>query len=107
MRIAKLLVPAGALVQASGGDTFSPTQLGFCGLLPAFFLASIPPSWNVDDDSVKSCALATPTALQDAATIALAANNVLMTRFMTFPPYGTLPSGGECSGGRRQIKALW
>src|SRR5688572_3493825 len=35
--IAKLRVLSGALVHASGGDTFWPVQFGFLAKLPAFF----------------------------------------------------------------------
>jgi hypothetical protein len=55
---AKLFVPSGTLVQANGGDTLSPMQLGFCLLLPAFLVCSIPPSLNSEEVIVKDCALA-------------------------------------------------
>ena len=44
MTSAKLVVPAGTLVQDSGGETLSPTQFGLDLLEPAFFFASIWPS---------------------------------------------------------------
>src|SRR6266699_4753161 len=45
------LVPAGGFDQDSVGDTLSPTQFGFFGLLPAFFFSSIVLSLEADDVS--------------------------------------------------------
>src|SRR5262249_50149977 len=55
----QLLVPAGGFDQDSAGDTFSPTQFGFCLLLPAFLVARRSPSLNEGDVIVKTpCAFA-------------------------------------------------
>src|SRR5829696_7545849 len=54
MTSAKLLVPAGTFVQLSGGEMFSPMQLGLVLMLPAFLTASIPPSLNVDEVSANA-----------------------------------------------------
>src|SRR5262245_44659935 len=59
IRMAKLLVPSGGLLQDSAGETFSPTQFGLDLLLPAIFVASLSPSLKLVDDSVNTpCALA-------------------------------------------------
>jgi len=42
---------AGGSTKASGGETFSPMQFGFFGLLPAFFFWSIVPSLKADEVS--------------------------------------------------------
>src|SRR5205807_414149 len=71
IRNAKLLVPAGGLIQDNCGETFSPRQFGFRGsfarLLPTF-LGIIWPSLKVVDDNSKSfsCALAVPAAHKPA-----------------------------------------
>src|SRR5436305_15122645 len=75
IRNAKLLVPAGGLIQDNCGETFSPRQFGFCGsfawLLPNF-LGIIWPSLKVVDDNSKSfsCALAVPAAHKAATPFA-------------------------------------
>src|SRR3954447_2462797 len=75
MTSAKLVVPAGTLVQDSGGETLSPTQFGLDLLEPAFFFASIWPSLNEDEVIVNTaCAFAlwplsvsaTPAAITNA-----------------------------------------
>src|SRR4051812_586143 len=59
IRMAKLLVPSGGLLQDSAGETFSPTQFGFDLLLPAIFVASRSPSLKLVDDNVNTpCAAA-------------------------------------------------
>src|SRR5262245_4414421 len=59
IRMAKLLVPSGGLLQASAGETFSPTQFGLDLLFPAIFVASRSPSLKLVDERVKTpCALA-------------------------------------------------
>src|SRR5262245_19399576 len=59
IRMAKLLVPSGGLLQDSAGETFSPTQFGLDLLFPAIFVASLSPSLKLVDDSVNTpCALA-------------------------------------------------
>src|SRR5690349_593549 len=59
IRMAKLLVPSGGLLQASAGETFSPTQFGLDLLFPAIFVASLSPSLKLVDDRVNTpCALA-------------------------------------------------
>src|SRR6516162_2723549 len=59
IRSAKLLVPAGGFAQDSAGETFSPTQFGFCLLLPAFLVARRSPSLNDGDVIVNTpCAFA-------------------------------------------------
>src|SRR5438128_12060913 len=58
IRIAKLFVPSGTPVQESCGDTFSPTQLGFCGLALATFRGIIWPSLNVVDVTANGSASA-------------------------------------------------
>src|SRR5689334_16624160 len=58
-RMAKLLVPSGGLLQASAGETFSPTQFGLDLLFPAILVASRSPSLKLVDDNVNTpCALA-------------------------------------------------
>src|ERR1043166_3106555 len=54
IRMAKLLVPSGGLLQASAGETFSPTQFGLSLLLPAIFVASRSPSLKLVDDNVNT-----------------------------------------------------
>src|SRR5204863_9626909 len=59
IRMAKLLVPSGGLLQDSAGETFSPTQFGLDLLLPAIFVASRSPSLKLVDDNVNTpCAAA-------------------------------------------------
>src|ERR1043166_5385749 len=57
IRMAKLLVPSGGLLQASAGETFSPTQFGLDLLLPAIFVASrSPPLKPADANANTPCA---------------------------------------------------
>jgi hypothetical protein len=68
---AKLLVSAGTLDQASGGETFSPLQFGLALLLPPFFAAIGVPSLKVDEVSVNgSAAKACPANSSAPAAIA-------------------------------------
>src|SRR3954466_8801994 len=61
MSIAKLLVPSGALAQASGGEIFSPTQFGLrCLSAQAFLTASWSLSFKAEEDSVSTSARAAP-----------------------------------------------
>src|ERR1700676_3145467 len=53
---AKLLVPTGGFFHSSGGEMFSPTQLGLDLSLPAFFTASLPLSSKLGEDSENSSA---------------------------------------------------
>src|SRR5712691_867964 len=76
MRMAKLLMPAGAPDQDSCGETLSPTQFGFCGFLLATFFGIIWPSWKVVDLSEKPCALASWLVHANAKTIPAPANIV-------------------------------
>src|SRR5262249_19348591 len=62
---AKLFVPSGTPDQASGGDTFSPTQFGVrCLSAHAFLTASVPLSCICDDVRVSTSAA---LALRDSA----------------------------------------
>src|SRR3954454_20075850 len=78
MSIAKLLVPAGAPDQDSSGDTFSPTQFGFCAFLLETFFGIIWPSWNVADLSDMACALATWLVAPSARASTAVASRVLV-----------------------------
>src|ERR1700686_541501 len=53
---AKLFVPAGGFFHSSGGEMFSPTQLGLDLSLPACFTASLPLSSKLGEDSENSSA---------------------------------------------------
>src|SRR4051812_23053824 len=77
MSMAKLLVPAGAPDQDSSGDTFSPTQFGFCAFLLETFFGIIWPSWNVADLS-DICALATWLVAPSARASTAVASRVFM-----------------------------
>src|SRR5689334_18193460 len=80
---AKLVVPAGTFVHANGGDTFSPTQFGFCLLAPAFFFASMPPSLKDEEVIVNtSAAWAVPTnsTMPAAAAIICRIRNITFLR---------------------------
>ena len=56
---AGVVLPAGGFDQEKAGETLSPTQFGFCLLLPAILVASRSPSLNDDDVIVKApCAAA-------------------------------------------------
>src|SRR5882757_5913743 len=63
-------MPSGGLAQASGGDTFSPTQFGLALLLPAFFSASRSPSLKLDEEIVNGSAAWAVCARQRTATAA-------------------------------------
>src|SRR5579863_5560996 len=63
---AKLFVPAGGFFHSSGGETFSPTQLGLDLSLPAFFTASLPLSSRLGEVSVKSSATAGTATLRQS-----------------------------------------
>src|SRR5882757_11219787 len=79
-------MPSGGLAQASGGDTFSPTQFGLALLLPAFFTANRSPSLKLDEEIVNgSAAYAAVCARQKAA----AAAAVTVTDFIK--PIGFTP----------------
>src|SRR4051812_5298097 len=88
MTSAKLRVPAGTFDHASGGETFSPMQFGLVLMLPAFFVASIVPSLNVDDVSEKGSAALALCAIHASAATAAAAAARLISRFsnMADPP---------------------
>src|SRR3954451_5785707 len=61
MTIAKLFVPSGAPDQASGGETFSPTQFGLrCLSAQAFLTASRSLSFKAEEVSVSTSARAAP-----------------------------------------------
>src|SRR6185369_15704366 len=81
---AKLLVPSGGSVQASGGDTFSPTQFGLrCLSLPAFLIASSPLSLSADEVSVS-----TPAALAGKQNARQAVSNAaVIVCFIGFLPF--------------------
>src|SRR5215208_653807 len=90
--IAKLLVPAGGLTQDNCGETFSPTQCGFCGkfaLLLATFGGIIWPSLKVVDVSPKNFSCASAVAsVQETAKIAPPDNNApTVKRFIEVLPY--------------------
>ena len=98
--MAKLLVPAGALTHDNCGETFSPTQLAFCGkfaLLLATFFGIIWPSLKVVDVSVKifSWACAVPNAQENAKRIPLHPNAVTFQRFMLPLPLFFCVSSGD------------
>jgi hypothetical protein len=50
------VIPSGTFVHLNGGDTLSPTQLGFALFEPAFFFASMAPSLKDDEVIVKGSA---------------------------------------------------
>ena len=78
---AKLFVPSGGFDHDSGGEIFSPTQLGFSFLSPEFFFCSGVPSLNAEDVNMKgSAAITTSTAHQDARITALATNRLTINR---------------------------
>src|SRR6185369_2327075 len=86
MTSAKLVVPAGTLVQDSGGETLSPTQFGLDLLEPAFFFASIWPSLNEDEVMVKTaCAFALWPLSVSATPAAITNAPKLRSANMTFP----------------------
>src|SRR3954463_7990171 len=86
MTSAKLVVPAGTLVQDSGGGTLSPTQVGLDLLEPAFFFASIWPSLNEDEVMVKTaCAFALWPLSVSATPAAITNVPKLRNANMTFP----------------------
>ena len=53
MRMAKLLVAAGAFDQEICGDTLSPSQFGLLASLPAYLRATVALSFQEDEVSVK------------------------------------------------------
>src|SRR5581483_5284699 len=68
---AKLFVPSGGFDQDSGGETFSPTQLGLrCLSLPAFLTARVPLSGKAGEVSVNTPAARAPGAAARAASAA-------------------------------------
>jgi hypothetical protein len=80
------LVPAGGFDQDRAGERFSPTQFGFCLLLPAILVGSRSPSLNDDDVIVKApCAKAFWLLEVKATAIAPARTRVRITN-MTSPP---------------------
>src|SRR5436190_18814215 len=102
---AKLLVPSGGLAQASGGDTFSPTQFGErCLSLHAFLTASSPLSLSADEVSVSTpAAWADPpeniaNAKQPAVTTRVAALIIASSLLAVFDA-GLRPACRQDAGG--------
>src|SRR5215469_11785950 len=87
---AKLLVPSGTPDQASGGDRFSPTQLGLRSLSAhAFLTANVPLSAICGEVSTSTSALAVPSEkTKPTPSIALARPHFIL------PP----PCFGSCVG---------
>src|SRR5712671_5870480 len=86
MTSAKLVVPAGTLVQDNGGETLSPTQFGLDLIAPAFFFASKAPSLNEDDVIVNTaCAFALWPLSVNAMPAAITNAPKLRSADMTFP----------------------
>src|SRR5689334_13909997 len=104
-RMAKLLVPSGGLLQASAGETFSPTQFGLDLLLPAIFVASRSPSLKLVDDNVN-----TPCALTfwapDRAPKATAKARIELFLNMTLPFLLAFLSLAQTSSGARHGAGL-
>src|SRR5262249_5881300 len=98
IRSAKLLVPAGGFAQDSSGEKFSPTQFGFCLLLPAILVASRSPSLKDLDVMVKTpCALA-PCIPHAHASATPPASSRLPFNNIGFPPsFGSLNLVGQHS----------
>ncbi len=84
------MVPSGTFDQASGGETFSPTQFGLLFLsLHAFFIASVPLSWIAGEVSVSTpAARAAGTLKRIAAANPPAVSKSVTARFMAFLPAG-------------------
>src|SRR5262245_28750604 len=92
--MAKLFVPSGAPVHDNCGDTFSPTQFGFCGFLLATFLGIIWPSLKVVDVNLNGSAACIATAT--IKTIAPAAITLRSSRCdnITVPPEEKISRSG-------------
>src|SRR6516225_1963783 len=89
---AKLLMPAGAPVQDSSGDTLSPTQFGFWAFLLATFFGIMVPSLKVVEVRVKAaCAFAVSLTHQDARIMPPAAMR-LHEHELSFRSYSPLGS---------------
>src|SRR6202165_3393450 len=112
---AKLLVPAGTFDQDSGGDTLSPMQFGFLGLLPAFFFSSILPSLKAVEVSeheflISGVLVAHPPMHSAAAQPANRRFLILLFTNMVIPPLEngsvTLFSRRQFLGGDLRLDAL-
>src|SRR6516162_2016074 len=106
IRSAKLLVPAGGFAQDSAGETFSPTQFGFCLLLPAILVCSRSPSLNEDDVIVKAfCAFAFSPLHANARTAAAAIKSVRLSN-MVLPPWVGFTDGQSVAVRKTQAMRL-
>src|ERR1700731_1463610 len=108
-RRAKLLVPSGAFDQASGGETFSPTQLGLlCLSLHAFFIARVPLSGIAGELSVSTSApRAIGTAKRDAARNPPAVSRAAIVCFIMALPLGLSKSERPVRGRARALLLLF
>jgi hypothetical protein len=78
------------LAQDSSGETLSPTQFGFCLLLPAILVGSRSPSLNDLDVIVNTaCALALWPPQANANATPPASKRLRFTA-MIFPPFGLI-----------------
>src|SRR5262245_60829247 len=106
IKMAKLLVPSGGLLQDNAGETFSPTQFGLDLLLPANLVASLSPSLKAGDVRVNTdCALALWAAPRaPKATAAARAKlflNMTLPFLLAFSVVGSTSSGARHGAGLR------